>query len=225
MQVRPFQLIETMLFDGSSLPFLPFHLERLTSSAAYFDFTCDRDSIESQLRQLEASFPAGQRHRVRLLLNPNGRITLSHTAITADSSPLKVRISPHRTSSSDVLLRHKTTLRDIYDQQYAQAHNDGFDEVLFLNERGELTEGAISTLFLNLGGQLLTPPLASGVLPGILRRHILATHPEARERIVTIDDLRDANSVFVGNSVRGLRQVGQIEMHDPLLQPSNLLCP
>jgi para-aminobenzoate synthetase/4-amino-4-deoxychorismate lyase len=212
--VRPFQLIETMLFDGTSLPFLTLHLERLASSAAYFDFVCDHDSIESQLRQLEASLPGGQRLRIRLLLDSAGLITLSHTAISPESSPLKVRISPHRTNSGDVFLRHKTTLRSFYDQQYADARNDGFDEVLFLNERGELTEGAISTLFLNLGGQLLTPPLSSGVLPGILRRHTLATRPEAREATVTIDDLRVADSVFFGNSVRGLRQVSQIEMHD-----------
>jgi para-aminobenzoate synthetase/4-amino-4-deoxychorismate lyase len=223
--VRPFQLIETMLFDGHGLPFLSLHLERLASSAAYFDFACDRDSIESQLRQLVASLPQGQKHRVRLLLNPGGQITLSHTEITTDSSPLKIRISPHRTCSDDVLLRHKTTLRNFYDRHYAQAREDGFDEVLFLNERGELTEGAISTLFLNLGGQLLTPLLTSGVLPGILRRRILATRPEAREAVVTIDDLRAADSVLLGNSVRGLQQVGHIEMHDHRLSAIELAMP
>lgn len=215
----PFQLIETMLFDGTTLPFLALHLDRLAASAAYFEFAFDRGSIESQLHQLKASFPPDRLQRIRLLLDAAGNITLTHAEITLDSSPLKIRISPHRTNSSDVLLRHKTTLREFYDCEYAQARSQGFDEVLFLNERDELTEGAISTLFIDRDGHLLTPPLSSGVLPGILRRHILATNPQAREQLVTLDDLRTAKSVLFGNSIRGLRRINHIEMEDPSLPP------
>jgi para-aminobenzoate synthetase/4-amino-4-deoxychorismate lyase len=223
--VRPFQLIETMLFDGASLPFLALHLDRLASSAAYFEFAFDRGSVETQLHRLRSALPPGQSQRVRLLLEATGHITLTHTEITLDTTPLRIRISPHRINSSDVLLRHKTTLRDFYDREFAQARNDGFDEVLFLNEREELAEGAISTLFVDRDGHLLTPPLASGVLPGILRRHILETNAHAREEIVTLDDLRTAKFVFLGNSVRGLRPVESITMEDQHQPPIRFVIP
>jgi para-aminobenzoate synthetase/4-amino-4-deoxychorismate lyase len=214
-----FQLIETMLFDGYEMPYLPLHLDRLASSAAYFDFAYDRNSIESRIHQLTASLPANQQSRVRLLLSVTGEVTLAHTTITQDSSPWTIRISSHRVKAEDIALRHKTTRRELYDREYARARQEGFDEVLFLNESGELTEGAISTLFLKLEGQLVTPPLASGVLPGVLRRHLLASLPNATERPLRLDDLLDAEAAFLGNSVRGLRPIRRIEMADPELPP------
>lgn len=214
-----FQLIETMLFQGGSMPFLPLHLDRLASSAAYFDFSFDRCAIESRIEQLASSLAPQQRFRIRLLLAAHGEVTLAFTAITEDSAPLRIRISPHRVNSGDLLLRHKTTRRELYDREYARARQDGFDEVLFLNEKDELTEGAISTFFLNLEGSLLTPPLASGVLPGVLRRHILSTEHNAGERPLTLDHLRHAEAAFLGNSVRGLRPIARIEMADPELPP------
>ncbi|RZU42094.1 aminodeoxychorismate synthase component I [Edaphobacter modestus] len=214
-----FQLIETMLFDGHGMPYLPLHLDRLASSAAYFDFPFDRSAIESRIEELAASLALQQRFRIRLLLAANGEVTVSPTAITEDSAPITIRISPCRVNSGDLLLRHKTTQRELYDREYARASQDGFDEVLFLNEKEELTEGAISTLFVNLEGSLLTPPLASGVLPGVLRRHVLATELNAAERPLTLDDLRSAEAAFLGNSVRGLRPIARIEMADPELPP------
>jgi para-aminobenzoate synthetase/4-amino-4-deoxychorismate lyase len=211
-QVRPFQLIETMLFDGHSLSLLALHLDRFVSSAAYFDFACDRDAIELRLRSLQGSLAPGQSQRVRLLLDATGAISLAHSEFIPDAAPLKVRISPHRTRSCDPLLRHKTTLRELYNREYAQARIDGFDEAVFLNERDELTEGAISTLFVEQGGHLLTPPLSAGVLPGVLRRHILAVRPEAREATLTLANLAIARAVYVGNSLRGLRPVAEIHL-------------
>jgi para-aminobenzoate synthetase/4-amino-4-deoxychorismate lyase len=214
-----FQLIETMLFDGADVPLLALHLDRLAASAAYFDFVFDRSAIESRIRDLTASLLPSQRFRIRLLLNAAGEANLTETPITEDLSPLTIRISQHRVNSSDLFLRHKTTQRDLYDKEYARAREAGFDEVLFLNERDELAEGAISTLFVERGEQFLTPPLASGVLPGILRRHLLATRSDAVESPVLLEDLRSASAVFLGNSVRGLRQVCRIEIEDRLTPP------
>jgi len=116
-------------------------------------------------------------------------------------------LSPNRTDSGDVFLRHKTTRRALYESEFTRVRSEGYDEVLFLNERGELTEGAISNLFLRRNGRLLTPPLSSGVLPGVLRHHILATDPTAEEKVLSLDDLYAADAVFLGNSVRGLRKL------------------
>ena len=83
---------------------------------------------------------------------------------------------------------------------------DGFDEALFLNTHGEVTEGAISNVFIEKNGQWATPPIACGLLAGVYRRHLLTTRPEIEERVLTLDDLRTADSVYLCNAVRGLRR-------------------
>ena len=212
-----FQLIETMLFDGAAMPYLSLHLDRLASSAQYFDFAFDRAAIESRITALAASLPR-ERHGIRLLLDPTGEITLTHAAFPNDAPTLFVCISPHRTSSTDTFLHHKTTQRDLYNNELAKARAEGYDEVLFLNERGELTEGAISTLFVRIHGLLLTPPLSAGALPGVLRRHILSTDPTAGETTLTLADLSAAEAIYLGNALRGLRQVARLETNE--LKPS-----
>ncbi len=212
---HPFDLIETILWDGDFF-LLSLHLDRLESSARYFNFVFDRGNIQAQLNDLALTFKAGDRHRVRQLLHPDGTLTLTHSPLLEEPSTIRVKLSPHSTSSTDLFLRHKTTHRLLYDQQYAAARAEGFDEVLFLNERGELTEGAISNLFLEQSGCLLTPPLTSGVLPGVMRRHLLETHSTARERVLTLGDLSTADAIFLCNSVRGLRNVTSISPAAPM---------
>jgi len=204
---RPaFQLIETMLWE-KEFRLLPLHLDRLESSAAYFDFNFDREAVLKQLRALSDSFEVGSSQRVRLLLDTNGEITLSNSELQTEPDSLRVKISEQSTSSTDVFLRHKTTQREFYNRALAAARAEGFDEVLFVNEKGELTEGAISNLFLDREGKLLTPPLVCGLLPGVFRRHLLATRTNTAERILTLADLQTADAVYLCNSVRGLRTI------------------
>ena len=201
-----FQLIETMLWEKDFF-LLSMHLERLESSAAYFNFTCDRAAILLRLHELSKSFTAGKSYRVRLLLSSNGSFTVEDSELHAEQYGGCVRLSPERTSSTDVFMRHKTTQREIYDRRYAEARADGLDEVIFQNERGEIAEGAISNIFIRKSGKMITPPLNCGVLPGVFRRYLLETDANAEEGIVTMEDLKAAEAVFLCNSVRGLREV------------------
>jgi para-aminobenzoate synthetase / 4-amino-4-deoxychorismate lyase len=204
---RPaFQLIETMLWDNG-FAFLSMHLDRMESSASYFDFSFERASITSQLLKESNRFPSGERYRVRLLLDRGGKLTVTATTCLPDRATGYVRFSPERTSSDDVFLRHKTTCRDRYERLYGEARADGFDDILFLNEREEVTEGAITNIFTLRAGRLFTPPLSSGVLPGVFRRHLLEIDPTIEERVLSVQDLESADGVFLCNAVRGMRQV------------------
>ena len=87
-----------------------------------------------------------------------------------------------------------------------QARRQGYDEVLFLNERGEVTEGAISNIFIEKDGHWFTPPVSCGLLPGIYRRQLLETSPAA-ERTLQLQDLVSADAVYICNAVRGCRKV------------------
>ncbi len=207
--VRPrheFQLIETMLCDREFF-LLPLHLDRLQSSAAYFDFPFDREAVQFKLAKTAGQFGANERHRVRLLLDEAGQATITSTALCHEEFTGRVRLSAERTASCDVFLRHKTTHRSLYDAEFAQARAEGFDDILFMNEKDEVAEGAISNLFIQKGDRLLTPPLASGVLPGVFRRHLLETNPAAEQRVLFLPDIVAADGLFLCSAVRGLRRV------------------
>jgi len=221
-----FSLIETMLWDGS-YSLLELHLDRLEDSADYFGFACDRVEVKSALihhaRQFASQDSAADNsadtalhssnspRRVRLLMvDDEGHIQIESEALSPAVDPNRigrVTISSVRTDPADTMLYHKTTHRPIYSQAFEQATRDGYDDVLFLNLRGEVTEGAISNVFVVNGDHWFTPPVESGLLAGVYRRHLLETQPEIEERVLFIDDLRSADAIYLANAVRGLRRV------------------
>ncbi len=134
--------------------------------------------------------------------------TLALGALEQIGSPAgRVSISNTRTDPAEPMLYHKTTHRPVYAQAFAGAVRDGLDDVLFLNLRGEVTEGAISNVFVVKEGRWFTPPIECGLLPGVYRRHLLETRPDIEERVLSLDDLRTADAIYVCNAVRGLRRV------------------
>jgi para-aminobenzoate synthetase / 4-amino-4-deoxychorismate lyase len=212
-----------MLWDGS-YPLLESHLDRLEDSAAYFGFACDRAEVKSALLEHASQFTNQQfadqysadsaprsPRRVRLLMvDDEGHIQIGSEALSPAVEPnriVRVSISRMRTDPADAMLYHKTTHRPIYSRALEQTTREGFDDVLFMNLRGEVTEGAISNVFVEKDGRWFTPPIECGLLAGVYRRHLLETRPEIEERVLFIDDLRSADAIYLANAVRGLRRV------------------
>ena len=202
-----FSLIETMLWAGE-VRFLELHLDRLVDSAAYFDFPCDRAGISRQLLGMAPRFTDGEPRRVRLLLDAGGgaEIQAERLTLSDDEKVVRVCIASHRTDPADRFLFHKSTRRGLYNSASATATAAGFADAIFLNTRGEVTEGAISNIFVEKAGRWFTPRLECGVLPGVYRRHLLETRPEIEERVLILEDLKAADSVYICNAVRGLRR-------------------
>jgi para-aminobenzoate synthetase/4-amino-4-deoxychorismate lyase len=115
-----------------------------------------------------------------------------------------VRLAERPVSSTDRFLYHKTTNRAVFDN--ARAGAPDCEDVILWNERGELTEATIANLVLELDGELVTPPVSSGLLPGVYRRWLLQ-RGMVQERILTRIDLSRASRVFLVNSVRGQYEV------------------
>jgi para-aminobenzoate synthetase/4-amino-4-deoxychorismate lyase len=221
-QPDKFFLIETMLWEGGyptgNYPFLELHLDRLEDSAEYFGFACDRAAVKSALidhaRQFADQRPADSAprspRRVRLLFDADGNAQIGSEVLPPPGEPNRVGracISNARTDPADAMLYHKTTHRPIYARAFEHATRDRFDDALFLNLRGEVTEGAISNIFVENNGRWFTPPVECGLLPGVYRRHLLETRPEIEERVLSLDDLRHADAIYLANAVRGLRRV------------------
>lgn len=212
---RGFQLIETLLFEpGTGYWLIDRHIERLAESARYFGFPCNRAAVRRALARAVKAKDSG-RLRVRLLLDEAGKTTVTATPLPA-SQPASMRyvISPTRLHSRDPFLAHKTTRRELYDgewQAYQAAY--GADEVVYLNEKGEICEGSRTTIFVSVRGRLLTPPLSSGLLPGVLRAELLA-NGRAKEAVLHLRDLETADAVYLGNSVRGLVPAERMAMSE-----------
>lgn len=204
--VRRFELIETMLHEpGKGIWLRGYHLARLAASAAYFGFVFDASKVHDAI-EAATSANADERLRVRLLLDEDGLVTVT----TAPQPPtpadalMRYVVSDSRLNSSDLFLYHKTTRRELYDREWKHyAETLGADEVIYLNESGELAEGSRTSIFIARDGKLLTPRLAAGVLPGTLRAALI-DEGRAEEARLTIQDLNQAAEIYLGNSVRGL---------------------
>ncbi len=205
---EPTGLFETILWNGAYL-LIDDHLGRIGASARALKLDFDRDAALARLDDLAAGFGAvGGKYRVRLTLDCSGKLSATAEPFTPDPEGLIVRVgvSTERVDSGDPLLRHKVTSRDRFDRTLRDAVAGGFHEVLFLNERGEVTEGAISNVIVRIGGRWYTPPLSCGLLDGVYRRYLLRTRPWIREMAMTIDDLRRADLLLVCNALRGVRR-------------------
>jgi 4-amino-4-deoxychorismate lyase len=199
---RP-RLIETIRWSpGEGFHLIELHLSRLARSAKALQYHCDFEKVRSKLRAGVANLE--QQLRVRLVLHPDGEVsvTLTPHSGTPPGTVWGLALSPSRLDPDDSLLRHKTTSRALYDQERARLCRAGVDEVVFLNLRGEVCEGAITNIFVARGETLLTPPVSCGLLPGVLRAHLLESG-RAEEAVLRREDLENGQ-VFVGNSLRGL---------------------
>ena len=206
-----FQLIETLLLQRGTYTLLEEHLERMTHSAEYFDMIFDRSREETALEEAAQAHKNEDRTRVRLLLDRQGAVTWTASQIKReDLGPVALLLRPERTDPTDTFLRHKTTRRALYDDAFRQAQAHSYADALFCNVREEITEGAVHSVMVSIDKRWLTPPLASGVLPGVYRRHLLE-QGRLSERVLQFKDLPDAEAVYVCNSVRGLRRVRCIQ--------------
>ncbi|MCJ7725267.1 MAG: aminotransferase class IV, partial [Acidimicrobiia bacterium] len=194
----PFLLLETLLWDGKRYQELDRHLDRLAASAHYFRYRCDLESVGAALDAAcgeAGSSPA----RVRLTLSAQGSTNVSVQSLEASDEPVVLAIDDVPVDSTDPMLFHKTDARRRYDDRLAR--HPGVDDVVLVNERGEITETTIANLLVRIDGRWYTPPLESGCLPGVYRSKLLAAG-EVVERVLTPEDLMNAEDVAVVNSVR-----------------------
>nr|WP_229416915.1 aminodeoxychorismate synthase component I [Massilia eburnea] len=207
-----FELFETMYATREAGPrHLERHLKRLESSARYFGFAWDEAAARAYLTLACQALPAGQPHRLRLAMNSAGAFAVQTGALTPLQEPVQVQLADESTDSGDLFLRHKSTIRERYDAAWKAADAQGAFDKLFFNERGELTEGGRSNVFIRKDGLWITPPLSTGILPGVMRAVILDAWG-AHERIITREMLLAAEEIVVCNSLRGaVRAVLQVD--------------
>jgi para-aminobenzoate synthetase/4-amino-4-deoxychorismate lyase len=192
-----FEIFETM----HGVRHRDLHLARMRASARYFGFPFD--GAEAALDAACAALPSGE-SRLRFALSCDGRFSAHSAPLVALAQPVRLLLADDATEADDIFLRHKTSIRTRYDAAWRDAEAHGAFDTLFFNERGELTEGGRSNVFVKLDGRWCTPPLACGALPGIMRALLLADPAwDAVVRVITRAMLDDAQDIMVCNALRG----------------------
>ena len=200
-----FLLIETMRWEpGTGIARLPLHMARLKKSASQLGFAGADKAEEKLAEALAESLPTSSL-RIRLTLSPAGEIAVTTVpySVLPEKTVWRLAIASTRLSSRNILLRHKTSRRDIYEAARSEYTTADADEVLLLNENGDPCEGTITSLFLDEGsGILKTPPISNGLLAGVLRTELICQR-RARVQRLTREDL-GKGTIYMGNSLRGL---------------------
>lgn len=206
-------LFETILVRQGKAQHLEHHLNRLTESAKTLGIPCDVTTIAEAIELASSNCTVDMQYRLRLDLHPTGK--LSHQISPVSPLPESVRIfwasdilpdpSQAILYSGNVLLRHKVSSRNLYDQAWKFAESNGGFDAIFINEHGFVTEGGRTSIFIKSGDRWLTPPVSAGLLPGVMRSIVLSDPQwNAHEANLTIDDVKNAKEIMLSNALRGL---------------------
>ena len=186
------------------------HLARLAHSAQALGFVFDEVAIQRALAHGLASLSGTGPWRLRLDLHKSGQAAIRSAPLAPlPAGPVKLLLAG--TPLQDVppaLLGHKISWRPGYDAAVQAAEARGAFDTLFFNAAGHLTEGARSNVFVRLAsGRWATPPLAAGVLPGVMRALLLQDPASpvhaAEERLITRAQVLEARELIVCNALRG----------------------
>ena len=209
-QAEPIGLFETIRIEQGQACRLEMHLERIAKSAKELKIKFDSNRARSLIQEACSQLDKQSIYRLRLDLSAECLLSVK-TAVIQDLKPgpilwaSDILAMDTTMSSTDQLLGHKVTRRKLYDQAWLAAEKLGAFDALFINQQGFVTEGGRSNVFIKKDGQWLTPPLASGCLPGVMRSVVLSDAKyQAVEKNITPADVLSAEEVIFTNALRGI---------------------
>ncbi|NWG27819.1 MAG: aminodeoxychorismate synthase component I [Ignavibacteriaceae bacterium] len=207
-----FSLFETMPVEKGKIVRLSKHLKRLKNSAEYFLFPFDEKELEKVLKRINNSLTTDLSKRLKLFLNKKGKFSFELNELPIQPREIKIILSDNKIDSANRFQYFKTTNRTLYDREHKKYSAQGFFDVIYLNERNEIGEGAISNIFVRKGDKLFTPPLESGILPGIYRDYMFSKYKEAKEKVLTLQELLEADEIILTNSLRGETNIDSLSI-------------
>ena len=194
-----FQLITTGKISQKNLLFEDQHLERLTKASRYFAYPFNPEDLRQRIEEGYQVCDANQDYRLRVTLSKSGEIEISRQILTSLSpSFCKAKLCLQEADLNQAFTYFKTTHRPHLSL--------GEQEIIYHNAAGELLETSIGNLVLKINGKLYTPPTSLGILPGIYRQHLLETG-QVEEKVLTVPDLDQAETIYGCNAVRGLYEL------------------
>ena len=194
-----FELLTTGRIHQGELTFLEQHLTRLREASRYFAYPFNEPKLLNKLQEQLAHVDPSLDYRCRIALQRNGTIQLTITELTdLPASYLQAQLTEQKLDLATPFTYFKTSQRDHLGQSD--------HEQIFHLPDGSLLETTIGNLVLEIEGQLYTPPAHLPLLDGIYRRHLLETQ-QVEEKLLTLNDLIDADRIYACNALRGLYEL------------------
>lgn len=209
-----FEIFETARVVNGEVTFLNDHLQRMKQAADYFLFNYDEKKIVKKINNELKTFDAIKVYRLKIILNKTGKVELQIQEFTQKKSVIKIILSKNKINSLNKFQYFKTTNRKLYDEEYNHYKAKGFFDVIYLNENENVSEGSITNIFIRKGNVITTPTLQCGILSGIYRKYFIRTHPETKEKRISLDDLITADEIILTNSLRGVVKVDEFYLNE-----------
>ena len=211
---KEFSIFETILWKiESGFTYLDDHISRLINSADYFQFKYDEDEIKEKFKLLDLNLKSldkiNHQYKVKLILEENGKVKLIYQKWDPKTAKIyKIILGKNcKIDSKDPFLYHKTTQRKVYEN--ARNTYPEYDDVLLINEKNEVTESTIANIIIKQNNEFYTPPVSCGLLEGVYRKNMINEN-KLKEKILTIDEVMNADEVNLINSIRGIWNVSLV---------------
>ncbi|BDQ02089.1 aminodeoxychorismate synthase component I [Ignavibacterium sp.] len=209
-----FEIFETARVENGEVTFLTDHLQRMKQAADYFLFNYDEKKIVKKINNELKTLDANKVYRLKIILNKTGKVELQIQEFTQKKSVIKIILSKNKINSLNKFQYFKTTNRKLYDEEYNHFKAKGFFDVIYLNENENVSEGSITNIFIRKGNVITTPTVQCGILSGIYRKYFIRTHPETKEKRISLDDLLTADEIILTNSLRGAVKVDEFYLNE-----------
>ncbi|AFH49441.1 4-amino-4-deoxychorismate lyase [Ignavibacterium album JCM 16511] len=209
-----FEIFETARVENGEVTFLNDHLQRMKQAADYFLFNYDEKKIVKKINNELKTLDTKKVYRLKIILGKTGKVELQIQEFTQKKSVIKIILSKNKINSLNKFQYFKTTNRKLYDEEYNHYKAKGFFDVIYLNENENVSEGSITNIFIRKGNVIITPTLQCGILSGIYRKYFIRTHPETKEKRISLDDLLTADEIILTNSVRGVVKVDEFYLNE-----------
>jgi len=194
-----FDLISTGRIHRGKLLFLKEHLNRLQESSRYFSYPFNKEEVQNQVEDLCQSLDFDTDYRLKMSLAKNGELTFEHNQLTGLADVFcQARLVEQTHPLDSPYTYFKTSYRPHIS---LEPH-----EQIYYNQKKELLETSIGNLVLKIEDQLYTPPVHLGLLNGIYRQSLIANN-QVTERVLTLDNLKQAQAIYGCNAVRGLYEL------------------
>ncbi len=196
-----FELIETMLVENGEIFLWNYHIKRLSKAADYFLFYFEEKNIISKIIESIKYLDLNKKYRLKLLLSKWGEIRIDISELLLKQVSVKAVISTKQIDSRNKFQFFKTTNRMFYNNEY-NLYKNKFTDVIFINEKGNLTEGAITNVMIRKNNYFYTPPIEDGILNGCYREYLLNNRNDIEIKSFGIDELLSADELILMNSVK-----------------------
>jgi branched-subunit amino acid aminotransferase/4-amino-4-deoxychorismate lyase len=208
---------ESILYQDGKMPFLEYHYRRIEASGRlakleikfseteFKEFIYSKISTEETTAKLRVLFELKD-HQLRLFnleTHPLDREDIN------SEIPVKLCIYDTQFKIQDKLANCKVHNSMIYTDSIEYAHISGYHHSIIINNKTEVVESSIASIYFIKNGKIYTPPLSSGCVSGVMRT-ILMENFQIEEQIIPVSDINEYQEIFLSNAVKGIILVNQV---------------